>query len=76
MERTLTEADVQAIAEAVASKSHGCQFTEEEVMLVRRWLKKFDRVANVIGYAVLTVLATALLGALWTGLKAKLQGGG
>ena len=74
MERTLTEADVQAIAEAVAKKSHGCQFTEEEVMLVRRWLKKFDHVANVIGYAVLTVLVTAFLGALWTGLKAKLRG--
>lgn len=74
--RTLTAADVRAIAEAVAKNGHTCQFTEEEIVLVRRWLKKIDRLATAIGYAVLGGVVAAVLGALWAGIKSKLQTGG
>lgn len=73
-ERTLTEADVSAIADAI-TRSHPCQFTNEEVVLVRRWLGKIDKLATHIGYVVIAALIAAVLGALWAGIKKSIMEG-
>lgn len=66
--RTLTDADVNAIAEAIATR-HPCQFTSEEVVMVRRWLGKIDRIATAVGYAVIGAIVSAVMLALWVGIK-------
>jgi hypothetical protein len=73
-ERTLTDADVRAIVEAVPAQ-HPCQFTNEEVVLVRRWLGKIDKLATQIGYVVIGVLIAAVLSALWSGIKKSIMEG-
>ncbi len=75
-QRTLTEADVDAIADAVVKKRKDDQFTAEEVFRVRCWVKKADKVATTIGYAVITVVVAGTLGALWVGVKKLANGGG
>lgn len=72
--RTLTDEDVTAIADAISHR-HPCQFTSEEVVMVRRWLGKIDKLATTVGYVVIAGIATALLGALWVGIKSAVLRG-
>jgi Flp pilus assembly pilin Flp len=82
-ERTLTEADIQALAETMTGviKDHSvCNLglTVDEVTILKRLIRVFDKATSIVGTVVLTFIAVALVAvftkgfwiSLYQGLKA------
>ena len=75
--RTLTDADLEELRELLAvTPVHpaGCTlgFTPEEVSILKRIIRAFDRAANITGTLILTAIIMAVIGfvtkGFWTTL--------
>jgi len=69
-QRVLTDADVEAIAEALASQ-HQCRFSSEERVDIKRFIQRLNSVANAIGWVVLGLIGAGILYLLKVGIIAK-----
>lgn len=79
-QRVLTDADIQAIAEAFAEKAptpHVCHWnlSPDDVGLLKKFLKAWNRSVNIVGTLMLVALVTGLLALLSKGFWAALWEG-
>lgn len=73
-ERTLTDEDVKAIAEAVAQHTMRCNlgFTIDEVGTLKKVLNTFNKAANLTGAIILTAIITGVIALLTKGFWVSL----
>lgn len=75
-ERRLTEADVEAIAEAM--KGHtvcSMGLTNDEVTILKKLLSAFNKAAGIVGTIVLTAIVASLIAMLTKGFWVSLVSG-
>lgn len=80
-QRTLTDADIEALTEAIkgAIKGHSvCNMglTPEEVSVVKRLIHAFDKASGIVGTVVLTAIVLAVIAIFSKGFWASLIAGG
>jgi hypothetical protein len=67
-DRTLTEADIAAIVEAMHVKQQcSCPFTTEEYTLMKRFVRVFNGAANAVGVIILTAFVGGIIALLTKG---------
>lgn len=77
-ERTLTDADIAALSEAISKNQHSaCNLglTSEEVTLLKKFLKATGAAANIVGTVVLTAIVGAVIVAFTKGFWLSLAAG-
>lgn len=75
-ERLLTDADVEAIANAVKGHSHcNLGLTEEQANTLKRFLKAYDSACSTVGKTIVTASVGLILGIVGLGFWAWLGSG-
>lgn len=75
--RTLTDADIEAIGKMIAERSPVCRLglSHEEAAMIKTHLSMFKRARNTIGSVVLTALTVVLIAIFTKGFWASLVEG-
>ena len=67
-ERTLTDADITALAEALKPHANcNMGLTPDEVSTLKKFLGAFDKAAGIVGKTVLTAIVVSILAMLTKG---------
>ena len=69
-ERNLTDTDIAAIATAINKSQEHCSFTEEERVIIKKFVRFLDRTAAKLG-TVIIFAVLASMAAMWATFSAK-----
>ncbi len=73
-ERTLTDADIEAISNAIAARLPVCAlgFDSDDAAIIKNHLRMWKKATSIIGSVVLTAIAVLLMGIFTKGFWASL----
>jgi len=74
--RTLTDADIEALADALKGHTHcNMGLTPEEVTILKRVLQAFQKAAGIVGSVILTAIVIGMIAIFTKGFWASLIDG-
>lgn len=78
--RVLTEDDVKALVEALREHSACNSFTDDEITIMKRLIKTFDKATGIIGTVILVAIVTAVIAVFtkgfWIAIATGAKAGG